>query len=259
MGRVDQSDGAHDAATPARLDFPFLPAGQVVPPDSHFPSDDISVIAPVLPDPAHPERPLIADGHTRLDQQGTYGLFCSFKPGTTTVRLSAGTVQAQLPVTVHAGTGTQCGPLAPIPPPPPKPVPVKIAPVLPVQAHPVPPGVAPVPAAPHSHVRPHVPSQVVGAVVPPPAEVVPAPPGGGGVGESAGEREKEEESEAATENANMTALHRHRALDDWLPLGGAGLGTGLAAYCFARGRRRRAGAGRAAVATLGSARWRDRE
>jgi hypothetical protein len=59
----------------------------------------------------------------------------------------------------------------------------------------------------------------------------------------------------------MTGLRQQqrRMLDDWLPLGGAALGTALAGYCFARGRRRRGGPVRAAVAALGAPPWRNHE
>lgn len=248
-------DGAPMVYTPQRIGFPFGAAPGVQPPDYHFTSDDIAVIAPVQPDPAHPDRPLKdATGHTHLDVAGTAGLFCAFQPGTTTIRLTAGTVAAQLPVTVRAGSGTACGPLAPLPPPAPKPVVKAPVPVVqPAPPHPAAPGPAPVAIVPPQHVRPQTPQQAVGAVAPPPAEVVPAPPGGG-VGQSAVQREKEEESEAATEDAKMTALRPSRGVldDSWLPLGAAGLATGMAAYCIARGRRRRLRPVRAAVVTAGA-------
>ena len=251
MGRVDQGEVPYRAYTPARIDFPFAAApdagGSVVRPDYRFSSDDDAIAAPVKPDPGNPSRPALdRSGHTSLDPQS--GLFCAFKPGSTTIHLTAGTVTARLPVTVTSGSGTLCGPLAALPRPP-----AVVANVsLPVQPRPAPPGpgAAPLPR-PHV-VRPQAPDTAVGIPLPPPAGVVPAPPGG--MGQGAGQKEKEEESEAATEDARMTALLPRREGSDsasWLPLGAAAAGTALAGYCLARGRRRRARPVRAAVVTLG--------
>jgi hypothetical protein len=56
------------------------------------------------------------------------------------------------------------------------------------------------------------------------------------------------------EDAKMTALRPARGVldDSSLPLGAAGLATGMAAYCVARGRRRRLRPVRAAVVTAGA-------
>jgi len=234
---------------PAPLDpvaGPCIPA-----PDYQFSSDDNGITAPVAVDSAG--RPMLNKaGQTTLDPQS--GTFCTFRAGTTTIHLTAGTTSAQLPVTVQPGSGTQCGPLAPVPPliVRNKVVPVKVAPPQPAVLQPPAPGQAPIPAAPpHIHARPNVP-QPVGAVVPPPAEVVPAPPGG--IGQAAGQKEKEEEEEAATENANMTALRASRGVldDSLLPLGGAALGVGIAAVAIGYGRRRRVRPVRAAVVSIGA-------
>ncbi|HXA28568.1 MAG TPA: hypothetical protein VN193_07450 [Candidatus Angelobacter sp.] len=263
MGGYLSDTTTGSAYTPPPLGFPFHSAAPCPPPpavvatpcipapDYHFTSGDQSVLVPIAEDPAHPGHPLHPISYSE-----TSGLFCALKQGNTTVQLQAGTTVASIPVSVRGSSGGDCGPPVSVAKAKPVAVVPKIAPEPPAAPQPPAAGPAPVPAVvpPHIHARPNVP-QPVGAFVPPPAEVVPAPPGGGALGQSAGQREKQEEEEAATENANMTALRPSRgALDDsMLPLGAAALGAGIAGFAIARGRRRRLRPVRAAVVTLGTA------
>jgi alpha-tubulin suppressor-like RCC1 family protein len=220
-------------------------------PDYRFSSSDDSVLVPVLEDPKHLGHPVHdTAGHPVPDSTGTSGLFCAEKPGTVMVRLEAGDVAAQLPVTVTAGSvgAGECGPIPPAPPVASHVLRAVVPPAVVQPAKPVPGGVLPLRV--HSHM-PQPPS--VGIAVPPPVNVIPAPPGGAPGGQGAEKRE--EESEAAMEDAKMTALNHDRSGgSDALALAGSALGILLAGTALGIGARRRKP--RVAAAVVGD--WRSR-
>jgi hypothetical protein len=106
-----------------QLRFPFpplcLPGQQastgacrdlnVAVPDGSFSSDDPSIGDFVTESPLFPGTPLTGlDGKPVRDP--TSGLFCSFRPGSTTVRFQSGMRAAKLPVTVTGPVGGVCAP-----------------------------------------------------------------------------------------------------------------------------------------------------
>jgi len=250
-----QAGGTLDSEyDPATLAFPFprhcgsvtpgggtgcSPAGVAIP-DYRFGSDDQTALVPVQEDPARPGHPLHdAAGRALPDPTGTSGLFCATRASERTVTLSAGSVAAQLPVTVTAGTaraGSDCARIAPLP----VARVAHLAAALPQPPHPPAPAAAPgVPLPLHEH-APQPPQ--VGAAAPPPVNPIPAPPGGAPGGEAAGERQREEEVEAAREDAAMTALPGD-AGGGWAAGLAAGMGAVLVGLAFGGGAARRRGRG----------------
>jgi hypothetical protein len=202
---------------------------------------------PLLEEPG--EKP-IADHHS--------GLFCSYNKGETTVTISAGGLEASLPVTVQAGSvrkPCETVPLEkppavqqsiPVPPPAPAPAPAPAAaaptpaplPVPPPPAAPVTPpparAVPPLAASPFFAVQPL--AAFVPPFVPPPVPTParPTPPSGTSAVEAV---EREEEEESATESVANQAVAYRAAEHEPTPLYLLGI-VMLAAFAGASARRR---------------------
>jgi len=208
----------------------------------------------------------------------TSGLLCARNPGSTFVRLEAGTVASRVPITItERPEGEQ--PCSPVPskqatepqPPPVQPQPEPEAqkavrpappvspakvPATPVKAPPVKPFVKPAPTptplpeplpvmveAPSVVPRGQPSTQpganiVVGAAVPPVANVTPAPPGGSGSPGAA--HQKEEEVQAEMASMDMRDARDMRDVLPGVPLHNAAAAlAGTIATAFLTARRRR--------------------
>lgn len=201
---------------------------QALHPDYEFSTADPSIARFVKPAPGEPGKPLKnAAGELIPDSQS--GFLCTFKPGTTTVRIRSGFVQATMPITVTHGIGPCID--EPTPPPPVDPV---VPPVY----------VTPEEARSFGFFRPLAQSQPAALLPPPPAPVVaPAPPGSPGVG-TKDEHEVQTETEGHGDSSHQfTAIRRRRAVDpaeqSWPFLGAVALMSLMSAAFAATLRARR--------------------
>ncbi len=182
-------------------------------PEFSFVSEDPDIAEFVRADPADPTRPF-RNSAGKLVRDDQSGLLCTLRPGTTAIRLQAGTVASRIPVRVDAGSGP-C-------------IPGVFAEVVgdplgrPAVEQPEP-AVRPEDPQPNL-LRPRLPqTAAIAAIAPPIVNAAPAPPAGGG-------GQRQEEQQAASERADMTALARRTRPTQPSPITGVAL---LASLCIA--------------------------